>query len=88
MAEFSIGVPGVLEALRASSAQVTAGEIIEGKRSYSLRAEAISYTPESAKNIILRSELDKEGRLVNIKLEDVAKIFMSYKKPTSFRNFS
>ena len=88
LAEFSITVPGVLEALRASSAQVTAGEIIEGKRSYSLRAEAISYTAETAKNIILRSELDKEGRLVNIKLEDVAKIFMSYKKPTSFRRMN
>ena len=88
LAEFSIAVPGVLEALRASSAQVTAGEIIEGKRSYSLRAEAISYTPETAKNIILRSELDEEGRLVNIKLEDVAKIFMSYKKPTSFRRMN
>ena len=88
LAEFSISVPVILEALRASSAQVTAGEIIEGKRSYSLRAEAISYTPETAKNIILRSEVDEEGRLVNIKLEDVAKIFMSYKKPTSFRRMN
>ena len=32
--------------------------------------------------------MDKEGRLVNIKLEDVAKIFMSYKKPTSFRRMN
>ncbi len=46
LAEFSISIPAVLEALKASSAQVTAGEIIEGKRSYTLRAEAISYTTE------------------------------------------
>ena len=56
LAEYSISIPSVLEALKASSAQVTAGEIIEGKRTYSLRAEVISYTPATAKNIILRSE--------------------------------
>ena len=88
LAEFSISIPTVLEALRASSAQVTAGEIIEGKRTYSLRAEAISYTPETAKNIILRSETGPDGIPVNVKLEDVAKIFMSYKKPTSFRRMN
>ena len=51
LAEYSISIPVVLEALKASSAQVTAGEIIEGKRTYSLRAEAIScllYTSDAA----------------------------------------
>lgn len=88
LAEFSISISSVLDSLRASSAQVTAGEIIEGKRTYSLRAEAISYTPETAKNIILRSEVSSDGIPVNVKLEDVAKVYMSYKKPTSFRRMN
>ena len=88
LAEYSISIPAVLNALRASSAQVTAGEIIEGKRTYSLRAEAISYTPKTARNIILRSETGLDGIPVNVKLEDVAKIYMSYKKPTSFRRLN
>ena len=88
LAEYSISIPAVLEALRASSAQVTAGEIIEGKRTYSLRTEAISYTPKTARNIILRSETGLDGIPVNVKLEDVAKIYMSYKKPTSFRRLN
>ncbi|MDB2478464.1 efflux RND transporter permease subunit [Alphaproteobacteria bacterium] len=88
LAEFSISIPTVLEALRASSAQVTAGEIIEGKRTYSLRAEAISYTPNTAKNIVLRSETGSDGIPVNVRLEDVAKVYMSYKKPTSFRRMN
>ena len=88
LAEFSISISSVLDSLRASSAQVTAGEIIEGKRTYSLRAEAISYTPETAKNIILRSEVGSDGIPVNVKLEDVAKVYMSYKKPTSFRRMN
>ena len=88
LAEFSISIPAVLEALKASSAQVTAGEIIEGKRSYTLRAEAISYTPKTARNIIIRSEISSDGRPIIVKLEDVAKIYMSYKKPTSFRRMN
>ena len=88
LAEFSISISSVLDSLRASSAQVTAGEIIEGKRTYSLRAEAISYTPETAKNIVLRSEVGSDGIPVNVKLEDVAKVYMSYKKPTSFRRMN
>ena len=88
LAEFSISIPAVLEALKASSAQVTAGEITEGKRSYALRAEAISYTPETARNIIIRSDTGLDGRPILVKLEDVAKIYMSYKKPTSFRRLN
>ena len=88
LSEYSISIPAVLEALRASSAQVTAGEIIEGKRTYSLRAEAISYTPKTARNIILRSETGLDGIPVNVKLKDVAKIYMSFKKPTSFRRLN
>ena len=88
LSKYSISIPTVLNALKASSAQVTAGEIIEGKRTYSVRAEAISYTPSSAKNIVLRSEIGSDGFPVNIRLKDVAKIYMSYKKSTSFRRMN
>ena len=46
----------------ASSAEVTAGEITEGSRRFTLRTEAISYTPESAKDLVVRTEL-RDGRI-------------------------
>ena len=36
----------------ASSAEVTAGEITEGNRSFTLRTEAISYTPDTAESLL------------------------------------
>ena len=77
LAEFSISISSVLDSLRASSAQVTAGEIIEGKER--ILNEAISYTPETAKNIILRSEVGSDGIPVNVKLEDIAKFICHIK---------
>ena len=88
LSKYAISIPTIFNALKASSAQVTVGEIIEGKRTYSIRTEAISYTPSSAKNIILRSEIGPDGIPVNIRLKDVAKIYMSYKNPTSFRRMN
>ena len=88
LSKYAISIPTVLNALKASSAQVTVGEIIEGKRTYSVRTEAISYTPSSAKNIVLRSEIGSDGIPVNIRLKDVAKIYMSYKNPSSFRRMN
>ena len=47
VAEFGLSISEIADAIRASSAEVTAGEVTEGNRSFTLRTEAISYTPRS-----------------------------------------
>ena len=88
LTNFDISINNLINTLKSSSAQLTAGELIEGKRTYTLRAEAISYTPQSAKDIVVKSDFSIEGRSTVVKLEDVADINLSYKKPTSFRRIN
>ena len=88
LSNFGISINSLINTLKSSSAQLTAGELIEGKRTYTLRAEAISYTPETAKKIVVKSDFANNVTPSIVKLEDVADIYMSYKKPTSFRRIN
>ena len=87
VAEFGLSIAEIADAIRASSAEVTAGEITEGSRRFTLRTEAISYTPESAKDLVVRTEL-RDGRIFNVKLSDVADVELGYKTPSSFRRLN
>jgi len=88
LANFGININSLVNSLKSSSAQLTAGELIEGKRTYTLRAESISYTPESAKNIIIKTDSSTSISSTSVKLGDVADTFISYKDPTSFRRIN
>ena len=85
---FGISINEIINVLKSSSSQITAGELVEGKRTYTLRSESISYTPESAKQIIVKSDETINGSMVFVKLGDVADVYISYKKPTSFRRIN
>ena len=87
VAEFGLSISEIADAIRASSAEVTAGEVTEGNRSFTLRTEAISYTPETAKELVVRTEL-RNGRVFNVKLSDVAGVELGYKTPDSFRRLN
>ncbi len=88
LADFGININSLVNSLKSSSAQLTAGELIEGKRTYTLRAETISYTPESAQNIIIKTDKSTSISSTTVKLGDVADTFISYKDPTSFRRIN
>ena len=88
LANFGININSLVNSLKNSSAQLTAGELIEGKRTYTLRAESIAYTPESAQNIIIKTDNSSSTSSTSVKLGDVANIFISYKDPTSFRRIN
>ena len=88
LANFGININSLVNSLKNSSAQLTAGELIEGKRTYTLRAESIAYTPESAQNIIIKTDNSSSTSSTSVKLGDVANIFISYKNPTSFRRIN
>ncbi|MDC3057763.1 efflux RND transporter permease subunit [Litorivicinus sp.] len=87
VAEFGLSIAEVADAIRTSSAEVTAGEITEGNRSFTLRTEAISYTPDTAKELVVRTDL-RDGRIFNVKLSDIADIELGYKTPSSFRRLN
>ncbi len=87
VAEYGLSIAEVADAIRASSAEVTAGEITEGNRSFTLRTEAISYTPDTAKELVVRTDL-RDGRIFNVKLSDIADIELGYKTPSSFRRLN
>ena len=87
VADFGLSIAEVVDAIRASSAEVTAGEITEGNRSFTLRTEAISYTPDTAKELVVRTDL-RDGRIFNVKLSDIADIELGYKTPSSFRRLN
>ena len=88
LANFGININSLVNSLKNSSAQLTAGELIEGKRTYTLRAESIAYTPESAQNIIIKTDNSSSTSSTSVKLGDIANIFISYKDPTSFRRIN
>ena len=88
LAYFGISINELINILKSSSSQITAGELVEGKRTYTLRSESISYTSESAKKIVVKSEKTINGSLVFVKLGDVADVYVSHKKPTSFRRIN
>ena len=87
VADFGLSVTEIADAIKASSAEVTAGEVTEGNRSFTLRTEAISYTPETAKQLVVRTEV-RDGRIFNVKLSDVANVELGYKTPGSFRRLN
>jgi len=88
LANFGISINSLIDSLKNSSAQLTAGELIEGKRTYTLRAQSIAYTPKSAREIIIKTDNSSAVSSASLKLGDVADIYISYKDPTSFRRIN
>jgi Cation/multidrug efflux pump len=87
VADFGLSIADIATAIRGSTAEVTAGEITEGRRSFTLRTEAISYTPETARNLVLRAESGRSGISV-VRLSDVAEVELGFKTPDSFRRLN
>ena len=88
LANFGISINDLVNSLKNSSAQLTAGELVEGKRTYTLRAESVAYTPKNAENIIIKTDNSSTISATSVKLGDIADIFISYKDPTSFRRIN
>ncbi len=87
VAAYGLSVAEIAEAIRGSTAEVTAGEITEGRRSFTLRTEAITYTPETARNLVLRTDA-RNGQISVVRLSDVAEVELGFKTPDSFRRLN
>ena len=87
VAAFGLSVAEIADAIRGATAEVTAGEITEGRRSFTLRTEAINYTPETARNLVIRTD-NRDGQISVIRLSDIATIELGFKTPDSFRRLN
>lgn len=85
---YQLSIAEVIDALRSASLLASVGQLDEGKRSYTVRMEAIAYTPEAAGQIIVRPEQAADGTLRPVLLSDIAEIVLDVKKRTSFRRLN
>ena len=88
LSRYQLSVSEVLDALRSSTSLASVGSIDEGKRTYAVRAEAIAYTPQTAANIIVRTEASATGERVAVRLGDVADFQFDTKSRSSFRRLN
>jgi HAE1 family hydrophobic/amphiphilic exporter-1 len=71
-----------------ATSQRSVGEIEAGKRNYTIRVESISFTPETAGAIVIRSEESQNGNIIPLRLGDIATIDVTAKKRQSFRRLN
>ena len=77
-------VAEVMRALQEAEVGVTAGFVAEGKRHYVVRIAAPWSTPGELARIVVRSVRDPAtGRLLRVRLGDVARVQESYGTPTA-----
>ncbi len=82
MAAYRLTVTQVLAALRRANAFVTAGDIEEGKRLYTVRIEGELNSIKAVGAVIVRSLEDQTtGRVARVTIADIAKVEFGYKKP-------
>ncbi|MDP7540829.1 MAG: efflux RND transporter permease subunit, partial [Alphaproteobacteria bacterium] len=88
MARFRLTVPRVVQALRAANVSVSAGEVDEGKRRYTVRAEGEFETIAQVEQVVLTSDFDgATGRIGRVTVGDIADIAYAYKEPRATIRF-
>ena len=78
----------VANALRQSSAVLSAGAVDQGKRTYAVRTQSDLFTPETAGAVVIRNDMTADGQLVPILLRDIADIKLEMEKRSSFRRLN
>ena len=88
LVQYQLTLSEIIEALRTSSSTMSVGAVTEGKRSYTVRTEAANYTPETAGQIVLRTDISPTGTIIPLLLKDVATIEFRLQQRTSFRRLN
>ena len=88
LAAYQLTAQDVFNALRNATTLRSVGRINEGKRTYVVRAEAISYTPETAMKIVVRAATADNGLFVPVLLADVADIEFDIERRASYRRLN
>ena len=80
LVQYQLTLSEIIEALRTSSSMMSVGEVTEGKRSYTVRTEAVNYTPETAGQIVLRTDISPTGNIIPLLLADVSRLSLKFSK--------
>jgi len=85
---YRLDMATVLSTLRQATAQRAVGDIEVGKRSYAIRVETLTFSPEIVKEVIIRSGQQNGGAVEPVRLADIARIDIVGEKRTSFRRLN
>ena len=88
LAFYQLSVSNVLDVLRSATTLQTVGRVGQGKRVYTVRTEAIAYTPETAMNTVVRSDIAPNGQVVPVLLSDIAEVALTTERRSSFRRLN
>ena len=88
MVRYKITINEIIDSLRSSSILQSVGSVEEGKRSYPVRTELVSYTEEQAGQIVLRTDISQDGSITPLLLSDVAQARLLVQKRSSFRRLN
>ena len=88
LVQYQITLSEVIDALKTSSTLMSVGLVTEGKRSYTVRTEAVNYTPETAGNIVVRTSISPSGTVMPLLLQDIATLEVKVQSRTSFRRLN
>ncbi len=82
MARYGLTIPDIAKALREANANISAGDLDEGKRAYIVRTESELTNLEKVRVVSLRSSVDPvSGRLSRVTVGDIATVEFGYKNP-------
>ena len=88
LALYRLDISAIINALRSATTQQSVGDIEAGKRNYTVRVSPDSFTPDTAGDVIIHSQLNENGSIVPIRLSDIATIEVGPKESTSFRRLN
>ena len=81
LAQYRLTVPDVVSALRNANANISAGDVEEGKRSYLVRTEGEFANPQAVADVVLRSVEDPfSGRTARVTVGDIGTVAFDYKE--------
>ena len=84
LAHYRLTAANLVDALRGTNVNVSAGEVEEGKRQYTVRTESELNSLERVRSVVLRSIRDEAtGRVARVTVGDVATVEFGYKRATA-----
>ena len=81
LAHFRLTIAELNNAIRGTSINISAGEVEEGKREYTVRTQSELNTVERVRAVVLRSQRDPAtGRIHRVRVGDIATVEFGHKK--------
>ncbi|MBI77356.1 MAG: acriflavin resistance protein [Rhodospirillaceae bacterium] len=81
LAHFRMTITELNNALRGTNINLSAGEVDEGKRQYTVRTQSELNTVKRVKEVVLRAKIDPAtGRIFRVRVGDVASVEFGHKK--------